>query len=221
MPTNGVGNITNVPLFVDTHDWSDLRLRPDSPCIDAGNNDFVWTLTDLDGNPRILNGVVDMGAYEFVPLTPAQLVERLIALVNASDLQHKQPLLATLNAALASIQRDNCHSAVGQLGAFQNKVQAQVTDAVLANELLEGAGRVIAALDCQVAKLRSLKREANGRLQMQIESAANQVYLIEASTNLVDWQIIGKTTPSANGTFKFEDIDASKHACRFYRLRQP
>jgi len=61
---------------------------------------------------------VDVGAYEFVPLpppTPAELIHQLIDLVNASDLQHKQPLPATLNAALASIQRGNCHSAVGQL----------------------------------------------------------------------------------------------------------
>jgi len=126
MPTNGVGNITNAPLFVDTNNWADLRLQPNSPCIDAGNNDFVTTLTDLDGNPRIINGIVDMGAYEFVPLSPAEMVEHLIEQVNQSDLQHKQPLLATLEAALASIQRGNCHSAVGQLHAFQNKVAALV-----------------------------------------------------------------------------------------------
>ena len=35
MPTNGVGNITNAPLFADTNNWADLRLRPDSPCIDV------------------------------------------------------------------------------------------------------------------------------------------------------------------------------------------
>ncbi len=67
LPTNGVGNITNAPLFVNTNRWSDLRLRYNSPGIDAGNNDFVASSTDLDGNPRILGGTVDMGAYEFVP----------------------------------------------------------------------------------------------------------------------------------------------------------
>ena len=67
LPANGVGNITNAPLFVDTNGWSNLHLRTNSPGINAGNNDYVTTATDLDGNPRIAGGTVDMGAYEFQP----------------------------------------------------------------------------------------------------------------------------------------------------------
>ena len=161
-----------------------------------------------------------------LPLTPAELVEQLIAQVNASDLQHKQPLLAALNAALASIERGNCHPAVGQLGAFQNKVRAQISDAVLANELIEGAGQVIAALDCEdsprvAAKIRSLKRQTNGRLQIQIEGAANQAYLIEASTNLTDWQAVGLAKINEDGSFEFEDPEAPNHQSRFYRVVNP
>jgi len=57
-------NISDDPLFVDPS--ADYRLSQDSPCIDAGNPDpSGLPLTDLDGNPRIMNGVVDMGAFEF------------------------------------------------------------------------------------------------------------------------------------------------------------
>ncbi len=83
----GVGNISQNPQFVDplgpdgvagTLD-DDLRLMPNSPAIDAGDNallpddlldvdgDGDTTETsplDLDGTPRIKNGTVDMGAYE-------------------------------------------------------------------------------------------------------------------------------------------------------------
>jgi hypothetical protein len=62
-PTNGVGNITNAPLFVNQA-AGDFRLQPTSPCINAGNNAAVSVTTDLDGNPRIVGGVVDIGAYE-------------------------------------------------------------------------------------------------------------------------------------------------------------
>ena len=64
-PGSGVGNITNAPLFVDTNGWSNLRLQSNSPGINAGNNAYVATSTDLDGRPRLVGGVVDMGAYEY------------------------------------------------------------------------------------------------------------------------------------------------------------
>jgi len=53
-----------------------LNLSEGSPCIDAGNNDFVDELgitEDIDGNPRIADGhadgtaKVDIGAYEYQP----------------------------------------------------------------------------------------------------------------------------------------------------------
>jgi hypothetical protein len=44
---------------------SDYHLASDSPVINAGNNAWVTNSTDLDGNPRIVGGTVDMGAYEY------------------------------------------------------------------------------------------------------------------------------------------------------------
>jgi parallel beta-helix repeat protein len=71
----GEGNIDADPLFVDpegpdnvpgTED-DNLRLAPSSPCVDAGDPGYVPgpNEIDLDGNPRIVGDVIDMGAYEF------------------------------------------------------------------------------------------------------------------------------------------------------------
>lgn len=70
---SGECNIESKPGFVDAAagDW---RLRPDSPCVDAGNNDalprWLMKMLDLIGGARIADGDgdgaanVDMGAIE-------------------------------------------------------------------------------------------------------------------------------------------------------------
>ena len=83
----GVGNFGDDPLFIDpdgpdnrigTED-DNLRLKPGSPCINVGDNASIPADTydldddgdpnepipfDLESRPRILNGTVDLGAYE-------------------------------------------------------------------------------------------------------------------------------------------------------------
>ena len=66
----GGNNIDADPLFVDPLN-DDFHLQSNSPCIDAGDNAAVTLDTDLDGNQRISNGIVDMGVYEFVQLINA------------------------------------------------------------------------------------------------------------------------------------------------------
>jgi len=105
---SGQGNINTDPLFVDadgadnifgTED-DDLRLSLGSPCIDAGDNSAVpqSVVTDLGGNPRIVNGIVDMGAYEW---TPAPDVFYYVDAVSGDD--NNDGLMP--QAAFATIQR--------------------------------------------------------------------------------------------------------------------
>lgn len=71
--SGGSGNINANPDF----ESDSYQLQYDSPCIGAGNTNYVTTATDLNGNPRIVNGTVDMGAYEFQPQTITIITEPL------------------------------------------------------------------------------------------------------------------------------------------------
>jgi len=75
------GNIDDDPVFVrepndggdgwgvgDNDDFGDLHLQVGSPCINAGAPNF-WlepNSVDIDGQPRVFDGCIDIGADEFV-----------------------------------------------------------------------------------------------------------------------------------------------------------
>ena len=58
--TGTIGTITVNPNFN-----SSFELTSSSPAVDSGNNTFITTTSDLLGNQRIFNTIVDIGAFEF------------------------------------------------------------------------------------------------------------------------------------------------------------
>lgn len=63
------GNFGTVdPMFSDIS-VKDYALSSRSPLVNAGNNTYVSTEYDLSGNDRVLFGVVDIGAYEWYPVS--------------------------------------------------------------------------------------------------------------------------------------------------------
>jgi len=135
---------------------SDVQLWLDQPSINFGwmlravDETASQTVRRIRSRETVTNSPVLTVRYQ-VDSTEyaANLVYELIAAVNQSDLRHKHPLLATLAAALASIERGSHYSATGQLVAFQNKVAAQSYkhDPDFALELILRAEELIAALE--------------------------------------------------------------------------
>ncbi|MHC4072136.1 MAG: choice-of-anchor Q domain-containing protein [Planctomycetota bacterium] len=109
----GEGNIDDDPLFAD----ADERLSPGSPCIDAGDNSVVVSTTDLDGNPRIVNDIVDMGAFEAGPI--------VVLATTVIDLDLPEGMSSNLLAKLDAAQKANDSVAINLLQAFISAVEAQ------------------------------------------------------------------------------------------------
>lgn len=62
----GVNNITNDPAFPSPGDY---RLSAGSACVNVGTNQpWMTNAVDIEGYPRIIDSVVDLGAYECTPV---------------------------------------------------------------------------------------------------------------------------------------------------------
>lgn len=161
---DGGGNIDADPMFIDPGFWDpngtpgnldddfwvdgDYHLLDGSPCIDAGDPNFVAdpNATDLDGKPRIVNGRIDIGAYEVQIDDPAELLEMLaddvVGLVQHEGIANS--LLAKIDAATGILEDGNDKNdkaGINLLQAFINAVQAQSGKKILQ----EDADNLIAA----------------------------------------------------------------------------
>jgi len=157
----GQGNIDIDPCFVDPGFWDangtpedanddfwvegDYHLLAGSLCINAGDPNYVAdpNENDLDGNPRVINGRIDMGAYEFIPpievsmkLTPRRIIRhsrkkfimvwlRLPEDITKDQIDSNEPLLLYPGGIEAQLQHVFEHGKKGDKGvsilAFFNK----------------------------------------------------------------------------------------------------
>jgi parallel beta-helix repeat protein len=127
----GEGNIDTDPCFVDLQN-DDYHLLPGSPCIDTGDPNYAAEPdeTDLDGNSRIVNDIIDIGAYEVQLPDPVELLLYLVDQINGLNLQHGianslQSKLDTVLRLLEDGSENNDVASVNILQAFINALEAQ------------------------------------------------------------------------------------------------
>ena len=117
-----VDMIKSNPMFVDA-DNRDYHLTQNSPCINTGTADISGLFipdTDLDGNPRVFNGRIDMGCYEWNNMNvnevnvdegvfcvyPNPLNENALCVINLKNRCDVTLKLITLDGK--EVYRENC-----------------------------------------------------------------------------------------------------------------
>jgi poly(3-hydroxybutyrate) depolymerase len=136
---------------------------------DAQFNYFWYEGTNLFSTNVVVTNRLSLGTHEVVlkvddtyPLgtnstnltveviSPAEAVGIIIDLLDHSNLprNRRQPLMASLRAAVVSFERGNLIAGANQLGAFQHKVRAQVMPFApeLAEDLIDAAQTILDAL---------------------------------------------------------------------------
>jgi hypothetical protein len=193
----------------------------------------VVVVTNLPMGSNGLTLVVEdgmaSGSQNFVVevITTSEAVDRLVQL--AEDGDRPQPLLSSLRAALASIDRSQPEVAINQLEAFKNKVLAQVmpVDPELAAQLLADAQAIIDTLnggpvaEVVTVEIMSITQGPNGKPKLNIRGNNKRTHVVEMSTNLVDWAPVGVASKCGDCDFEFEDGQGGVVGARYYRVVSP
>jgi parallel beta-helix repeat protein len=139
-PTGTQGNISSDPLFVDAA-VDNFHLQPQSPAVDTGTNGPpAPPATDLNGDPRIVNTTVDIGAFEFQGSTTATYSATSLTyakqLVNTTGAPQAITITHTGSRALQLTpfivtgdfsETDNCHTSNGLPAAQSCTVNVSFT----------------------------------------------------------------------------------------------
>jgi Concanavalin A-like lectin/glucanases superfamily len=171
--------------------------------------------------------------------TPSALDELIQLVQGIPSPVNPQPLLASLEAVRASIQRGNLRSAIHQLGAFQNKVRAQIggLNPSLSARIIADAQFIIETLDPTGARRQDLLALVDTPMRIErvqrIDDSGSPVWWVQGcgcpgivccvqrSLNLRDWEHAGFAVEVDDGVFEWMDPSTDQPETVFYRLLEP
>ena len=120
------------------------------------------------------------------------------------------------------------HLGAGQVGKAAARFLQRAPQQVISNDIMHpDASSLNAGMPAAHSRrgddISVFGRRAHARHHKRVPAfrQVGRLGLIEASTNLVDWEAVGVATVQSDGSFEFEDAGADKDLCRFYRLALP
>jgi hypothetical protein len=197
-----------------------FRLQTNSPCINAGNNTYVSTAIDLDGDPRVVGDLVDVGAYEFHvgPIPPTIVVNdgnfgmrsnqfgfnisavagQMVVIEASTNLVNWIPVQTNLTTGIGLIAFTDMQS-----GLFPRRFyRARLYEGLLPPPMIQPSGLGFQA----------------GQFAFNLTGIAGQTVVIEASTNLLSWLPLATNILDAAPSY-FSDPNSTHFSRRFYRAR--
>jgi hypothetical protein len=90
---------------------------------------------------------------------------------------------------------------------------------IVANDFGSVASADACVMVGSVPRLSSAIRRTDCGFQFQLIGLANTTYVIQASSNLLDWQAVANVTPT-NGFLSYVDMTATNWNARYYRVLQ-
>lgn len=175
-----------------------------------------------DGTVTVTN------SFALEVITGAEAVESLANLVADSGLPQgkRQPLCAMLRRAAHAFDTEHVSSGIHHLEMIQDHIRRWIApdDAELAAQWIWIAQEIIDAFRVtEVVDARAFRVEAreHGHRALHFKGAQGRPYLVEASGDLANWQVLGAAVEGAPGEFEFDDPAGSTAPQRFYRIRKP
>jgi hypothetical protein len=165
--------------------------------------------------------------FDVEVITTTEVIDRMLELIQR-DPHRGHSLLASLRAALASIDRCQPQTAINQLEAFIHKVRAEIepVDPALAAQLIADAQAIIGVLNggqpaTPPVEITSIDHGHNGRPHLKIHGGAGRVCVVETSTDMVHWEPVGVAGACGDGEYEFDDTQVPAANARFYRVVSP
>ncbi|MEY4386868.1 MAG: hypothetical protein RLY20_2151, partial [Verrucomicrobiota bacterium] len=159
-------------------------------------------------------------------ITGDEAVDLFSDLVELSELKHgvRQPLLAMLHSAAHGFNAGLDWSGVHHLELVQDRIRDWVApvDAELAEQWLWITQQILdifGEIKPGNAGAVKMDQDAGGKQTLRFLGDRNRPYLIEASVDLIRWEVIGAAIERGPGRYEFNDLRPSDAPSRFYRIR--
>jgi len=224
----GVGNLNVDPLFTNALSYTtapfiggDYTLQPCSQAINAGRNDSVPSVITIDyaNNPRIYNSIVDIGAYEYQLLPPANKVIYVDSSIAASgDGTSWSQAFKTLAEGLTDANKClNVDSILVAKGNYYPTLLQSGTNRNSTFQISRGGIKVYGGYDASTGNRDIVANTSvmNGDIGVAADTSDNSIHVLliggipaTADSIIVDGFTIENGNATAAGTFTYPGIGA-------------